>query len=264
MPLTFPSHPDVVFDRAPLLVVLCQVKYPPILSLLTPAGVAGFQEAIRDAYPVLQPEAGAQIELGPSGLAVSEQTPVWRLSSQDTRWRVSIASDMVALEAFAYTSIDEFSDRLSVVLDALRRTVYPEPSARVGLRKVNDIEHPEVSQPRDWVRWLRPDILGLLASDELGGDVTLAFSQVHLEDGEEVLAIRHGSLPETLQKYRLDLDYFTSKPMTVEADGEMIQTVRRFAAGATALFHWCLTRDLYEWLGPRPRGEVTRSGDGDT
>jgi uncharacterized protein (TIGR04255 family) len=147
LPLTFPDHPDVVFERAPLLVVLCQVKYPPILSLLTAAGVAGFQEAIRDLYPVLQPEAGAQIELGPGGLAVSEKSPVWRMSSQDESWRVSVATDMAALEAFSYTSIDDFADRLAYVLEALRRTVRPEPSTRLGLRKVNDIEHPDVADP---------------------------------------------------------------------------------------------------------------------
>jgi uncharacterized protein (TIGR04255 family) len=254
--LDFGAHPDVVFRRAPLVVVLSQVRFAPILSLLTAAGVAGFQEALRERYPTLTPEEGGEVQLGPTGLSLSEKPPVWRLTSQDEHWRVSVATDFVALEAFKYTDAIEFAERLDEVLEAVDRTVHPPPASRVGLRKVNDLEHPEVHAPRDWRGRIGSHLLGLLEWDRIPGDVEFAFSDVRLRDGDGgTLAIRHGVLPGAPAKYRLDLDYFTERSLSVEAGGRLTAMLREYSDAMTGFFHLCLTEGLYDWLEPRPRGE---------
>ena len=64
---------------------------------------------------------------------------------EEGNWRVSLAIDFVALETPRYTDFGEFLDRLMFVLDVLDRTVNVGDSTRIGLRKINLLTHPSVS-----------------------------------------------------------------------------------------------------------------------
>lgn len=51
-PLIDPPPPEVPLKSAPLIRVIAQVRFPPILSIEKQEFVASFQEAIRDKYPI--------------------------------------------------------------------------------------------------------------------------------------------------------------------------------------------------------------------
>lgn len=254
MVLRFPTVSNVVFRRAPLVVVLCQVRFPPIYALLANAAVAGFQEAIRSIYPVSRQEEGAELKLTPGSVEAVRRAPIWRFSDSDGLWTVSLATDFVGLETPSYTHFGDFAERFEFVVDALHRTVHPADSVRVGLRKVNDLTHPDVTEPRHWRKLLNPALLGLLSDDAIPGSVGFAMSDLRLVDdrGDE-LAIRHGVVPDNQRAYRLDLDYSTARGLPIRAASGLSELLHEFAESETGFFMWTLTPEMHSFLEPQPR-----------
>lgn len=252
--IQFPSSHDVVYDRAPLLVVLCQVRFPPVYSLLGDTGVAGFQEAIRARYPLADKSSNVEVAMSPGHLSATERAPVWRFADEAQQWIVSIATDFVALETPAYTHFDDFCERFEQVLDVLDRTVHPAPSVRVGLRKVNDVQMVAFGPARPWSALLKTSLLGLVGAGEVPVVPQTSLTEVtYVDEHDDRMVIRHGVLPSSQDAYRIDIDYATERPYRVAADSGLADVVRAFSRSETDFFNWCLLPELVETLGPRPR-----------
>jgi uncharacterized protein (TIGR04255 family) len=291
MALKFVEHDDVVFRRAPLLSVLCQIKFDPVLSLLSDVGVAGFQESIRHLYPRLHVEQLERLEVSGSPaipqrrFGLSQSAPIWRHIDEELRWRVSVAADFIAIETPSYRDFEEFSDRLMFVLNAIERTVHPGDSTRIGLRKINVLSHPEISTAADWRRFLRPELIGIIGTEH-PGQLMLGLSDVRFGEGLSELVVRHGGVPddfveqlrrslvvspvdavpaaseadatrshirEPAHDYLLDLDYSTIAPYPVRDGDDLAEVLQEFSDGITSFFHWAVLPPYREWLEPEPR-----------
>lgn len=246
MALDFGDHPDVVYEHAPLLSVLCQVKFPPILSLMTMPGVAGFQSALTGEYP--------KLVTPPTG---PDAPPVWRFQDEDERWTVGLAPDFVSIETPSYTHSGEFLDRFERVLVNLYRTLRPLPSVRIGLRKVNALPaEPGTKDTLALKGMARDELLGPLLVEKFPAPISVAFSFLQFDDDDNRLMVRYGmeatTEPEQL-RFILDLDYFTERPYTLETPGPIIDLLRYYSDGITNFFHWAIPEGYRAKLGPKNR-----------
>jgi uncharacterized protein (TIGR04255 family) len=260
--LDFGPHPDVVYDHAPLVTVLTQIRFPPILSLLSQAGATGFQAALRRDYPVLLPaERTANVAMSQTAVDVEASAPVWRLTNEQRDWTVGVAVDMVSLETKSYAGTDDFLERFAHVLKALRATLRPAESIRIGLRKVNAIQAPDSVDTRSLLGLVRPEMLGPLSVERFPAPIAGAFSQLVFEDGLNRLIIRYGANKpaEDRLEFIIDSDYSTDQPHQVDADDSMLGLLRHFSAGATSFFHWAVEDDYKNTLGPRPRATASEA-----
>jgi uncharacterized protein (TIGR04255 family) len=251
--LDFGTHEDVVFDRAPLQVVLCQIKFPPIYSLLSEAGIAGFQEAIRNLYPKTNKSVDAQVQMSDQQMSVMQSAPTFQFQSEDGAWTVSLSADFVALETPSYSHFGDFNARLTSILAALSRTVRPAATTRIGLRKVNRLLHPEVDRPSAWEGLLKPELLGLVAARDLPTPVQFAYAEIRFQDEDNVMVVRHGVDQTAERAYLIDVDYFTERPYSLDEPKLAFDLLRHYSDGITSFFHWCLEPSMYEYLQPRPR-----------
>lgn len=257
MALRFPDHDDVVFEGAPLTEVLCHIRFPPILALLQLPGVIGFQEALRREYPTFEGDQPVALSLTEETAEVRTHAPTWRMRDSGDTWQVSLGVEFVALETSAYTQFEEFSARLMEILVALERTLNPQHSTRVGIRKVNLLRHPQVSHPADWSGLVLDEQLGLLCHADLGNHAPRGFSELHLDDSENgTLTVRCGIPPDEPSACALDLDYWTETRLPIVDNGEIESLVRNYSNAITGYFHWCLTDRMRDYLRPRPRSEV--------
>lgn len=255
MTLKFTEHPDVVFTNDPLLLVLTQIRFQPIYSLVTDAAIVGFQELLRSHYPVLEKELTADIQLGTEA-KISQQVPVWRFSDQrEWEWRVSLAVDFVSLETREYGDFSDFSRRLSQVLAALEQALHPSTSTRIGLRKVNELKHDSVEKSSDWSSFIRTELLGIAALPDLPVAPTLYFSNIHFAVEDSVLAVRHGISPDDPLAYRLDLDHFTERTCEISPSSALVPLLQDFSNSMTSFFHWALDEDFKKQMRPIPRDQ---------
>ncbi|HUY86367.1 MAG TPA: TIGR04255 family protein [Acidimicrobiales bacterium] len=295
MALRFTDHPDVVFQKAPLVMVLSQIRYEPVLSLMSEVGIAGFQEGVRHLYPHIRGEQAGQLEIGgqldgSKRIGFQQSAPIWRLTDEDAKWRVSLAVDFVALEAPQYRDFGEFLERLMFILDVLDRTVNVGDSTRIGVRKINLLTHPSIDSPTSWLQLLRPELLAT-AGAPLPGKVVQSLSETRLQEGLAQLTIRHGLIPKAgaellassvdeirrrdasaisvppiaevsahtvaetqdATDFVLDLDYGTIAPYPARGGQDMAEVLKEFSDGITSFFHWAITPEYFEWLSPEPR-----------
>lgn len=255
MGLEFGDHPDVVFGDAPLKTVLSQIRFSPILALMTSAGVAGFQAALRDDYPLfLDPVRSANVQVSSTSIGLEAPPPVWRLGDAERHWTVGLAVDFVSLETNQYTDIGEFLDRFGIVLAALRTTLRPSDSVRVGLRKVNFFKSPVSEQTTSLAGIIRPELLGPLAVPAFPAPIAGNASQLEFSDEENMLVVRYGLGSDDDQVgFVLDMDYSTERPYQVDGNEDIIGLLRYYSQGMTSFFHWAVEANHKATLKPRER-----------
>jgi uncharacterized protein (TIGR04255 family) len=232
------------------------VRFPPILSLMTIAGVAGFQAGLRDEYPTMLPATRqASVDIGPEGMGAQASAPVWKFADESKQWTVGLATDFVSLETPSYSDIGEFLRRFRHILAVIRRALRPAESLRIGLRKVNLVEVPG-ADTTPLSTMIRPEMLGVLGAEWFPTPLAGSFTQTTFQDDENALVVRYG-LTDTegreVTKYVLDMDYFTERPYQVGGDDSLTDLLRYFSDGMTSFFHWALLDSYKERLRPHPR-----------
>jgi uncharacterized protein (TIGR04255 family) len=249
---------DVHLSRAPLVVVLAQVKFPTILSIEKRDFVAPFQELIRDIYPKMRESKSAGLLIGPGGVNLPSKEGVrWRFADADGQWRVTLGTNFISLETRKYLNRDDFVARLKFVIEAANEIFKPKLVERLGLRYVNRIVEPEVNRLPEL---LSPSLLGILASEGLKGNIehTLTESQFKLDDDK--LLARWGLLPISAttdpnllppldsESWVLDLDMFGAKGVPFDA-ADIATRYESYACRIYSFFRWAITDEFMKVYG---------------
>lgn len=260
-PLTANVPAEVPLPDAPLVRVIAQVRFPPILSLEKRELIAPFQEAIRGTYPVLRPEQAQGIRLGPQGVAPGPKQVAWRFSDVDGGWRVSVTPEFVAIETTSYTSRDDFLKRLRFVLDALAEHVAPALAQRVGVRYIDRVTGETLENIGNLVR---QEVLGIVAtplSEHARHSLTETVFAV--PDSNEQLLARWGLVPaggtvdpnaiEPIDEpsWVLDIDMFSNQERSFIPE-EIVATAQRYTERLYSVFRWAVTDEFLRRYGGTP------------
>lgn len=212
-------------------------------------------------FPKLQPPTSTSqaISVGPipqnvgaiAGPTLTVQQPGWRFVSADGAWTVSVLQDNFAIETVRYTTWDgtgEFADRLAAVIGAAAKTLKPAAEARLGLRYVNQIVHPRVSDPKDWHGYIADAFLGPIISPQVGPGVQALESRVSLDlgDGANCL-LRYGAFADIsrpgLSTYLVDTDCYRESQVPFDAE-DILEMAGQLNTYALGLFQQVTTSDL--------------------
>jgi len=261
-PLLAQPPEEVPLPGAPLVRVIGQVRFPPVLSLGEREFIAPFQEAIRAAYPVLRPEQTQGIVLGPQGVAPGPMQIAWRFSDVDGGWRVSVTPEFVAIETTSYTSRGDFLKRLRFVLDAFAEHVEPALVQRLGVRYIDRVSGDALA---DIGKLVRQEVLGIVATPFSEHALhSLTETVFALPGTKEQLLARWGKVPAGATvdpnaiepmidepSWVLDVDMFSNEehPFVPE---EIVNTARRFTERLYSVFRWAVTDDFLRRYGGKP------------
>jgi uncharacterized protein (TIGR04255 family) len=257
-PLVAASPEEIPLRNAPLVRVIAQVRFPVIASIDNRGFIASFQEALRDAYPVLRPEMTQGFVVGLQGVTPAPSQMIWRFRDVQGHWRVSLAPDFVALETTAYVSRSDFLTRLHGALRALHEHIGPKIIDRVGLRYIDRILIDGVG---DIATLVRQEVIGILATPmATAAQQALSESLFVVPNTHAQLLARWGQVPpqstvdpgaiepvDTLS-WILDLDMFSveSQPFDPEA---LAAEVRTYAERIYTVFRWAVTEEFLRRYG---------------
>lgn len=258
-PLSGPPPAEVPLPEAPLVRVIAQVRFPPILTIGEAGSVAPFQETIRAAYPICEDERVHHVVLGPSGGPNVKEVRVWRFRDRSRNWRVSLGTDFVSLETKAYESRENFLERLRHVISGVETTLEPQEAQRLGVRYIDRLTGPAIERISELVK---TDVLGV-SQTALGhvAQHVLTDSLFPAEEGR--IRARWGNLPpkgtidaEALEpsdeaSWILDLDMFRSEPQTFSTD-QLMETATQFAQRIYTVFRWIVTDEFLRFYGGKP------------
>lgn len=253
---------EIHLPSAPLVAVVAQVRFPPIMSIAREDFIGPFQERIRTLYPVLRRDQEVNIVLAPDGITSGgEPTTVWRFLDHPSApvWKVSLASSFVALDTSLYKTREGFLDRLSTVLTAVADTVQPSSCDRVGVRYINRL--PLNSLGCNLSALVRPEVLGVTTADAGDGAALLhSVSDTQFQVGNATLRGRWGQIPPGVQfdplhgqpidspSWILDLDMYDTKVGTFSRD-HLISITKNLTERIYRFFRWAVQPALLSHYG---------------
>jgi uncharacterized protein (TIGR04255 family) len=262
----FPVSAREIYRRAPLIQVLCQLQFPPLLKIEaeTPAD---FQERVRHLFPEFQRGAPQlvpplpQMQLLPQimqllGMAGGTS---YRFLSEDGASVVTLAPNLLSVATTAYTRWENFRDQLRAPVAALIEIYRPAYFSLVGLRYINAIQRGILDlQGRSWSELINRAILGELALSQFEQNLESAQFQarVKIPNGNGSFILRSGVAQvvqqvQTVPELSFMLDFESLKDQRTEVqDAERLLTGFHELAGRA--FRWCITDFLRDALGPRP------------
>lgn len=257
-------------ERPPLVLAVVQVQFPIIGRLQELAGITPIQEELRAVFPYMERLQTQQLTLAFTPGAVvqpplAETSVGWKLTD-DQGWTVLIEPGAATVSIGpSYGSIDEFAQRVELLLASLHSAGGVRRCNRLGVRYVNLAAVPPDDQ-QGWVRWFREELTGWIATPIVTTDTVLdsSISQTTLHSrptGNLSVAphqvngvVRHGLLPAgtaipvatvtplqplSVPSFILDIDIFSTGPQPFDATN-LARQFRAFHSEIDRFFRWSL------------------------
>lgn len=253
--MPIPHAARVTFADNPLTEVVSQFAFPRLLEIDQELPVK-FQKQVQDAYPVLKTAQVVEIAFDlQKGSQRSPETRRYEFWSKDEKWQLVLTSNFVALTTSEYRDWADFKGRIIQVVKALTDCYKPAHFQRVGLRYRDTISRTRLKlEGTPWSELLQPHILGPLAPGGLQESEVIGFrnSFALRLPSEAKVQIHHGILATEAgdSDYTIDSDFFVDQTTEANEDAAAA-TLERFRPHTNNLFHWCITQQLFDAMGPQ-------------
>lgn len=257
----FQDSPRVQYRKPPVLEVICQLRFPTILSI-SAKEPAEFQELIRGEFPRYSKNIEKQppkVMQGPGGMKVEEQPGVtnYQFLSADGRWKVNLTNHFIALATPGYTTWEEFAGKLDEVLAHFIAVYKPAFFERIGLRYINAISRKELGvEDLPFAELIRPGYLGLMADDDVEERAflrTMQTTEVRLPGGCQLKLncgpgmLKRGNVEDKEVKFILDIDIFMAGKVEMKHSAGALTTVH---TNANRIFRGAITETLHDAMEP--------------
>ena len=150
-----------VYEKAQLIEVICQLRFPPILAIDAREPV-DFQDTVRERFPRYH----CQTEQSDAPGKEPQSIRNYSFISEDGGYKLSLTKNFIALSTMRYSGWENFAHTLDEPLGQFIRIYRPAFFERVGLRYVNGISRKQLSlEDRRWNDLFQPQYLGILDDD---------------------------------------------------------------------------------------------------
>lgn len=252
----FSQQPRCVYERNQLGQVICQLRFPEILTISANVPVQ-FQEAIRGDYPqyFVRQE---QVPRAPGAAGSPQTTPNYNFVSADGVWRVNLTSKFISLSTSQYTCWEDFASRLDKPLATFISVYKPAYFERVGLRYINFISRKALALEGEKFRDLiETKYLGILSDEDMEETQTtrsLVEAEFALRGGCRVKLhagpgmVKKSGQPDNEVKFIFDQDLYMPGKVAVNLSAGALQTLH---SQAFAIFRDAVTEKLHNAMEPR-------------
>ena len=255
--MLFSDRPRTHYDNAPLHEVICQLRFPPILTI-NQNEPADFQESVRDAFPQYARQedipAPKLSGIGTPNIQVQTQPPVtnYHFLSTDGAWKINLTRDFIALSTLRYPGWEEFARHLDRPLAAFIRLYNPAYFQRVGLRYRNIISRARLGlEDSAWTDLFSSAYTGPMGEEDIeeervkqySCDMTLQLDsscQAKIHAGPGIVKSGNAA-QDTEVKFILDLDLFMSGSVSCTLAAAALETLH---AHANQVFEGAITDTL--------------------
>ena len=263
--MAIPSSPRVVFRRNVLANVLCQLKFPPVLSIVA-KDPAGFQDRIREHYPLYSKDQGIeappeiQALLGRVKFAGGGEHVRHIFQNVDSSASIFLTREFLAFETTKYKQWNLFFAEVQRGAEALQQEYQPAFYSRVGLRYQDVINRSQIPGLENvpWHELISSNFIGMLGHEDIRPSITEQMTQSIIRLDElpgAFVRVVHGlsnSADGNNQNvYTFDADFYMEGKVT---PNDVQNIVNTFNVAAGNLFRWAITRRLYDALEPEPLG----------
>lgn len=250
----------VQYKNPQLLEVICQLRFPTILSITAKEPV-DFQELIRKKFPSYQKNVMKQppkVSKGPSGVKVEEQPDEisYRFVSADAQWKVALGNCAISLSTHAYRTWEDFAGKLDEILAQFIKVYDPAFFERIGLRYINAVSRNNLQLDVPFSDLIQPAYLGLMAEDDIHEGAFMSYSQnvqTKLPGGCQLKLqtatgmIKGPNIDDKEPKFILDIDVFMAGRVEMKHSAAALNTAH---INANRVFRGAITPMLHNAMEP--------------
>lgn len=263
--MPFPVTKRIIYKKNPLVEVVCQFRFPPILSIDTEIP-AKFQDAIKKKYPLFKENAeilvrfptipnnidsalAEKLELSPTSINRKN----YEFMSSDENWRINLTREFLALSTKSYHRWEEFKAQLETAFLPFLEIYSPVYFSRIGLRYKDIINRSELNLvDTPWPELLQPFLLGIITDTVVGSKVInyTNVTEIQLSDDQSKVRISSSFVEEAQTKekaFLIDSDFFIEQKMPIE---ESLTKLDFFNQRGSRLIRWCITEKLHDAMEP--------------
>ncbi len=154
--------------NAPLVLAVLEAKYPELTPAQAHASRPTVREAVRDALPLMENISENLITFGPEGPLPTQTRTFPRFTTRDRTTALAITSHAAVVETTDYDGFRKFHQLIKLTMKAVEDGVSPDGILRVGLRYIDEIRVPTVTElAGDWTGYIDDHLLAAVASDFL-------------------------------------------------------------------------------------------------
>lgn len=253
----------VVYAKPQLMEVICQLRFPTILSI-SAKEPAEFQELIRADFPrysrnleKLPPKVSGQ----PGNMKLQEQPEVinYQFLSADGHWKVNMTNTFIALATPAYTHWEDFAAKLDEVLAQFISVYHPAFFERIGLRYINAFSRKALDlEGVPFADLIEPGYLGLMGEEDVREQSFLRVTQeaeLNLSGGCRLKLhcgpgmVKRNNVEDKEVRFILDNDLFMTGKVELPHTTAALNTVHTHA---DRTFRGAITRQLHDAMEPQP------------
>lgn len=264
--MLFADYQRYQYARSPLIEVICQLRFPTILTINT-TEPADFQEAIRQDFPryAARKEQVPPKMVGAGGPnpKVEPQPPVTNHTfvSTDGLWKINLTKDFIALSTLRYTNWEDFALKLDKPLAQFIQVYQPAFFQRLGLRYLNAVSKKRLGLAGLlWDDLIRSPYLGILGEpdvDETKVGRSSLDTELSLEDGIRMKVhagpgLINGGKQDPEVKFILDGDFSRTGNLTADKVPGTLEELHHYAV---RFFQGAILPELHEAMGPVPMAE---------
>lgn len=259
--MLFAEYDRYQYARPPLVEVICQLRFPTILTIGAKEPAA-FQEAVRRDFPryaAKQEQLPPKVKPGPTP-TLEQQPPItnYHFVSADGAWKINLTQNFIALSTLRYQRWEDFATRLDKPLAQFIQIYQPAFFERIGLRYVNAFSRRALGlEDLLWDDLIQPAFLGVLGEpDVVESDVNKCSLDVEsalaggcrmkLHAGPGLLG---GGKTDKEIKFILDGDFSAAGNLSADSVPAKLEDMHRYAV---RLFRGAATPELHNAMGPVP------------
>lgn len=247
-----------VYEKAQLIEVICQLRFPAILSIDTKEP-ADFQETVRENFPRYHTQIERLPPPGPD--RKGQEVTNHNFLTEDGTYKLSMTKNFIALSTMRYAGWEEFAKTLDEPLGHFISIYRPAYFERVGLRYVNGVCRSALGlEGRRWNDLFQPQYLGVLDDDGVDeGKVTKCSLDLEMRLDERACLKLHtgpGSVKRTLRtpeglktvqeketRFIFDQDLFVQSKVKLP---EVMETLEALHGHADRVFSDAITDVLHD------------------
>lgn len=264
--MLFSDNSRYSYVNSPLIEVICQLRFPAILSIGS-TEPAQFQEVVRDDFPryVARQEQQPLKITNPNSPQpqVERSAPItnYNFISADGLWKINLTKDFIALSTLRYTTWEEFAQKLDKVLALFIQIYHPAFFERIGLRYVNAFSRNRLGlQEELWDDLINAPFIGVLSEPDVEEKLTNKCAlDVEMSLGENRRMKLHagpGMLGDGKKdpepKFILDGDFsVVDRQIPAQRIAEDLDVLHDYAV---RLFNAAISDELHNAMGPTPIG----------
>lgn len=244
--MLFHDGERVIYKNNPLIEVVCQLRFPTILSI-SATDPAAFQDKIRVAYPMYAAQSDST-SLGTDNPALG-QTIFPMFSNQNTtknhsfvsadgQWKINLTNSFIALSSINYQRWEEFYARLLDVLEVFEEEYSPSFYSRIGLRYIDAFSKSKLNlEGTPWTDLISSKFLGPLSAEDVDENLVTNYGmdiETVLDNGVDFMKVHAGfgvsiDLPQEKQ-FIVDSDFYCPSQTEIMPAKEKINSLHDYSS----------------------------------